>query len=48
LLEKGPLSKSCSFISYESILELSKQKLLEHMSDSVLEEYTEFAEEADT
>lgn len=44
-LEKGPLSKSCTFISYESIIELSKEKRLEYMSDSVIEEYTEFAED---
>jgi hypothetical protein len=46
-LENGPLSESCSFISYDSITELSKEKRLEYMTDSVLEEYEEFAEEAD-
>lgn len=47
-LEKGPLSESCTFISYESILELSKERRLEYMTDSVLEEYAEHAEEMDT
>jgi hypothetical protein len=47
LLEKGPLSESCSFISYESVIELSKEKRLEYMTDSVLEEYSEYAEESD-
>ncbi|MCS6978563.1 MAG: hypothetical protein N2050_09665 [Flavobacteriales bacterium] len=46
-LEKGPLSESCSFISYESVQELSKEKRLEYMSDAVLDAYAEYAEEAD-
>jgi predicted RNA-binding protein len=45
-LEKGPLSESCTFISYESIRELSNEKSLEYMSDTVLEKYEEYAEEA--
>lgn len=45
-LDKGPLSESCSFISYDSVIELSKERRLEYMTDSVLEEYVEFAEEA--
>jgi predicted RNA-binding protein len=47
-LEKGPLSESCSFISYESITELSKERRLEYMTDSVLEEYAEYAEAIDS
>ena len=46
-LEKGPLSESCTFVSYESIKELSTEKRLEYMTDAVLEEYCEYAEEAD-
>lgn len=45
-LENGPLSESCSFIAYDSIHELSQEKQLKHMSDSVLEEYSEYAEES--
>jgi hypothetical protein len=45
-LENGPLSESCSFISYDSIQELSQERQLKHMSDSVLEEYSEYAEES--
>jgi hypothetical protein len=41
LLEKGPLSESCTFLSYDSIRDLSQQKHLEHLSDSVLAEYEE-------
>lgn len=36
LLEKGPLSESCTFISYDSIIELAKDKRLEYMNDSVI------------
>lgn len=41
LLDRGPLSECCTFISYDSLLELSKLKHLEHLSDLVLEEYVE-------
>ena len=47
LLEKGPLSESCSYLSYESVRELARQKHLAHLSDSVLDEYAEYAEEAE-
>ena len=45
-LEKGPLAESCTFISYESVTELAKEKRLEYMTDAVLEEYTEYAEDS--
>lgn len=41
LLGKGPLKDYCTFISYDSLLELAKEKHLEHMSDSVLDDYCE-------
>jgi predicted RNA-binding protein len=44
LLEKGPLSNSCSFISYESIKELKNQTLLQYLSDEVLDEFKEDAD----
>ena len=44
LLDKGPLSEICTFISYESLKDLSQQKHLTSMSDSVLEDYAEEAE----
>jgi len=44
LLEKGPLADSCTYIAYDNIRELSKQKHLAHLSDSVLDEYAEEAE----
>ena len=44
LLERGPLAESCTFISYDSLQELSSLKHLSHLSDSVLDEYAEEAE----
>jgi hypothetical protein len=44
LLEKGPLVDSCTFLSYDSLNELHKQGHLEHMKDTVLDEYAEEAE----
>jgi predicted RNA-binding protein len=44
LLERGPLADACTFISYDSLYELAKQKHLSRMSDSVLEDYAETVE----
>lgn len=46
-LERGPLTQSCTFLSYDSIEELSGEKRLEYMNDSVLSEYEVFAEDSD-
>lgn len=45
LLDRGPLSESCSLLSYDSVRELAAQHHLSHLSDSVLEEYEEDAAE---
>lgn len=45
LLEKGPLSRSCTFISYDALRELANERHLEHMTDSVIDEYAEEAED---
>jgi hypothetical protein len=45
LLESGPLSESCTFISYESVRVLAKEGNLEYLSDRVLERYEEESEE---
>jgi hypothetical protein len=47
LLDRGPLAESCSLLSYESLTDLAKQPHLSHYNDSVLDEYAEYAEEAD-
>lgn len=44
LLEEGPLSEKCTYLSYDSIEDIMKEKHLAHLSDSVLDEYTEEAE----
>ena len=44
LLERGPLADICTFISYDSLIELSMNKDLIHMTDSVLQNYEEEAE----
>jgi hypothetical protein len=44
LLDRGPLYKSCSYIGYDAVEEISYMPHLGHMSDSILEEYEEPAE----
>jgi predicted RNA-binding protein len=44
LLDRGPLSESCTFLSYDSVRELAEQHHLAHLSDSVLDEYEEDAD----
>jgi hypothetical protein len=44
LLERGPLSESCTYLSYDSVRELAGQQHLAHLSDTVLDEYEEEAE----
>jgi hypothetical protein len=43
VLEKGPLSKSCSFLSYVAIDALAAQEHLAYMTDKIIEEYEEIA-----
>ena len=45
VMEKGPLAKFCTYISYDSIGELIKEKQLKHMTDTIVEEYIEHANE---
>lgn len=44
LLERGPLSECCTFISYSSLHELFELPHLSYTSDRILEEYEEVAE----
>jgi len=44
-LEKGPLYRRCSYIAYSSVAELHNLPMLEHMNDTVLNRYEEFAED---
>lgn len=45
LLDRGPLYEKCTYLSYRAIQSLAEMKHLGHMSDSIIEEYEEFAEE---
>jgi len=45
LLDRGPLYENCSYLAYEAIKEISEMKHLGHMSDSIIEEYEEFAQD---
>ena len=44
LLEKAPLSECCTYISYDSLRDVSLLPHLKHLSDAVLDEYAEDAE----
>ncbi len=44
LLDRGPLSRSCTFISYESVNELRALEHLAHTNDSIVAEYEEPAQ----
>ncbi|MBC8538788.1 EVE domain-containing protein [Christensenellaceae bacterium NSJ-63] len=46
-LENGPLAESCTYLSYDAVKELSEENRLQYMSDRVIEEYEEYAGEAD-
>jgi len=44
LLEKGALSQYCTYLSYDSVRELSREKHLGNLSHTVLEDYEEYVE----
>ena len=44
LLDEAPLSERCTFLSYDSIREISELRHVEYLLDSVLDEYAEEAE----
>ena len=45
LIEGRPLGKSCTYLSYDSVREIAELPHLRHLSDSILSEYEEFADE---
>ena len=45
LLDHGPLYEKCTFLSYDAVQSISHEKHLTHMSDTILDEYEEHAEE---
>lgn len=44
LLENSPLSERCTYLSYGSVEELGELDYLSHTTDSVLDEFAEYAE----
>lgn len=44
-LEKGPLTEFCTYIAYDSIHKLAREKQLKHMTDTILDEYVEYADQ---
>lgn len=44
VMEKGPLSELCSFISYDSVIQISKENKLKHMTDTIVDDFIEYAE----
>lgn len=44
LLEHSPLSKRCTYLSYGSVQEMSELEFLTHTTDSVFDEFVEYAE----
>lgn len=44
LLERGPLAEMCTYISYGRLSQIAALPHLMHISDSVLDEYSEEAE----
>ena len=47
LLESGPMSESCSYLSYDAVAALHGERNLRYLNDSVLNEYAEYAQDAD-
>ncbi len=41
LLDRGPLSRSCTFISYDSVEDIRSLEYLAHTNDSIIKEYEE-------
>jgi hypothetical protein len=44
LLDRGPLARSCTFLSYESVNELRSVEHLAHTNDSIIKDYEETAQ----
>jgi len=45
VMEKGPLSEFCSYISYESVYKLAEENRLEYMTDTIIDEFSEYSED---
>ncbi len=47
LMQSGPMSESCSYLSYDAVKELGGERNLSYMHDSVLDNYADYAQESD-
>jgi hypothetical protein len=47
LLEGRPLTETCTFLSYDSVREISELKHLSHMSDKVIDDYEDYEDDSD-
>jgi len=45
LLDNGPLYEKCTFLSYDAVKSIAEEKHLSHMSDTIIDEYEEHAED---
>jgi hypothetical protein len=45
VMEKGPLSEICTYVSYDSVYALSKERQLEYMKDTIVDIYSEYFED---
>jgi hypothetical protein len=45
LLDRGPLYEHCSYLPYGAIQEIANIPQLEHMRDSIIDDYEEFAQD---
>ena len=45
LLENGPLYEKCTYLPYSAIQSIAEQKHLTHLSDTIIEEYEEHADD---
>jgi hypothetical protein len=46
LLERRPLWKTCSFLSYEQLAELCELPHLQHLADSIVDDYADSSDES--
>lgn len=47
LMGSGPMSESCSYLSYDAIREIGSERNLSRMNDTVLDDYAEYAQESE-
>jgi hypothetical protein len=47
LLERGPLSQRCTYLSYEAVKALASEARLRYLRDDVIAQYDEYADAAE-